>query len=61
MTDIDHMSSAEVAELSEHYMREARKMRAREMARIFGGLFSRIYSVVAGIFSRPQTLAGSAR
>lgn len=61
MTDIHYLSAAEVARMQDHYVSEAKKLRAKEMARIFGGLSSRIFSAVAGVFSKPHTLAGSAR
>ena len=61
MTDIEHLTAADVAKLNDYYVREAKKLRAQEMARIFGGLFPRVFSAIAGVFSRPHTLAGSAR
>ncbi|MEM8686356.1 MAG: hypothetical protein AAGF81_03440 [Pseudomonadota bacterium] len=61
MTDIEHLTAADVSRLNDHYIREAKKLRAKEMARIFGGILPRVFSAVAGIFNRPQTLAGSAR
>ena len=61
MTEVKYLSPAELDRLNDHYVKEAKKLRAEMFGHLFSGLFSYIAKAVTEPFSRPRTLAGSTR